>query len=65
MSAEQWKTIHDEVEAWADKAERLLNAQGSEAWREFAGKSCDGSAGLGHRLSKPLRVWEHEDPTAP
>jgi hypothetical protein len=50
------------VEEWVDKAESLISKQGCEAWQEFAGQSCDGSAGLGHRLTKPLRVWEHEEP---
>ena len=50
-----------DVDEWVEKAERLFGNAGSANWHALAGASCDGAASLGHRLSKPLRVWEHEE----
>jgi hypothetical protein len=62
MEADAWRTMRDDVDEWVDKAERLLGNAVCAEWHAFAGTSCDGAASLGHRLSKPFRVWEHEEP---
>jgi hypothetical protein len=62
LDAGTWAEIGEEVWAWVATEESALSDKGCQAWRTFAREACEGTAAIGHRLSKSLATWEHEEP---